>query len=1103
VTPSAPRIQRATQNCIVEASAGTGKTRELVNRIVAAVVEGCRIERVVAVTFTIAAAGEMKLRLRQELDQARRDEMLSVEGRGRASEALQHLERAFIGTIHSFCAQMLRQRPVEARVDPAFTEMDQAESFALFGREFQAWMQERLAFGPPIFGRLFARLSWGDRDPAESLKKAAWGLTEWRDFPAPWQRQPLALHQLVDAVMRQIERVLRMRDQCERPRADTLYQSLQPVADCLDRYNTARQIGRTDYESWESNILRLPKDVWLKQGYGVFSPAVSREAMIAAWERLREDIETFRERADADLAGALRDELWPMVERYQAAKDRLGKLDFTDLLIAARKLLHNGDALQHFRSRYERLFIDEFQDTDPLQAEILRMLCEDKLFLVGDPKQSIYRFRRADVELYGQIRNELVDGGATRVELSASRRSIAPIQDFVNAAFQDMPGYIPLTKGREAHPDQPAIIALPMPKPYSEKTPKITKTAIDGCAPSTVAAFIEWLLALKWRVSERDDPAVTREIEASDICILLRRFTKWVGGANIDITADYVRCLEARGIRHVLVGSKSFHSREEVLAVRAALRAIEWPDDELSVFATLRGSMLAVHDGTLLKFRHRYGSLHPLKKLPQDLDAEFKPVQDILALLADLHRGRNSRPIADTITRLLEHARAHAGLALRKGGERVLANVLRLTDLSRQFEAGAATSFRSFIDNLDDQETAGESSDPTVFEQEGEGVRLMTVHKAKGLEFPVVILADLTCRLTSDRADRFVDASRGLCAQPLMGLRPWELLDPQNLAVEQRLNRDEGERIAYVAATRARDLLVVSAVGERQSDILDESWLSPLHDALYPEDNRFRKPFPPTGCEFHGDATVLNRHRDCGPEEISVKPGLHQPRRGKHSVVWVDPKALNLQETASQGLQLEEVLTGSAEEGLAKYREWQANQATTVERGRIPSLAIERATEARLEDSKVELVSIEKQGIRPSGQAFGKLVHALLQQAQFPVKEAELRKIAQVEARILESSESDIDPAVQVALGALRHPLLQGIGTAVRVHREFPVMLRRDGRMIEGVIDLAFSDGRSWTIVDFKTGPADKKRNRGQLGLYREALESSTALPVRAVLFEI
>jgi len=220
--------------------------------------------------------------------------------------------------------------------------------------------------------------------------------------------------------------------------------------------------------------------------------------------------------------------------------------------------------------------------------------------------------------------------------------------------------------------------------------------------------------------------------------------------------------------------------------------------------------------------------------------------------------------------------------------------------------------------------------------------------------------------------------------------------------------------------------------------------------------------------------------------------------------VWFDPAALDLNEKRSMGLQYEDVLTGSAEAGLELYRAWQANQELIIAQAGKPQFEIERATEAALVDSKdVELVRIPRQGMRPAGRAFGKLVHALLQQADHPVTVENLRSIARVERRILNSEESDVEPAIQTALAALQHPLLAGTASAGRYHREFPVILREGEMLIEGVIDLALLDGAGWIIVDFKTGPADKKRNRGQLELYRRALRLATGMPVRAVLFEI
>src|ERR1700682_6627249 len=180
--------------------------------------------------------------------------------------------------------------------------------------------------------------------------------------------------------------------------------------------------------------------------------------------------------------------------------------------------------------------------------------------------------------------------------------------------------------------------------------------SIDACLPDTIVAFVEWLVRESgWKVRDPEDPSQLVPVSARHIAILFRRFTNW----GADITRDYVRALEAREIPHLLVGSKSFHSREEVETLRAALTAIEWPDDELSVFATLKGSLFAIPDNLLLRFHHEIGRLHPFRAIPENLAPELQPVAEALQVLAALHRERNRRPIADTVNALLESARAH------------------------------------------------------------------------------------------------------------------------------------------------------------------------------------------------------------------------------------------------------------------------------------------------------------------------------------------------------------------------------------------------------------------------------------------------------------
>jgi ATP-dependent exoDNAse (exonuclease V) beta subunit len=491
-----------------------------------------------------------------------------------------------------------------------------------------------------------------------------------------------------------------------------------------------------------------------------------------------------------------------------------------------------------------------------------------------------------------------------------------------------------------------------------------------------------------------------------------------------------------------------------------------------------------------------------MRELPADLDPEFDPIRDGFALLRQLHRKRNYRPVADTIHELLETTRAHAGFAFRKGGERVLANVYRLTDLARGFEiGGAATSFRAFVDYLDGEYESSETGEAPVLEQQGGGVHLMTVHKAKGLEFPVVILADLTAKLTGPQGgDRYADPDRRLCAQRLLWCAPWELLDAAE--AEARADEEEAIRIAYVAATRARDLLVVATIGE---EVREGGWLSPLNAALYPAKERWRTAEAAPGCPRFGDATVLNRPADQ-PDEISVRPGLHVPQTGTHRVVWFDPSVLALRVGKSEGVANEQVLQGTAEqaaEGLRRYHEWTDRRAQRIGNGSVPTFRVARAESFghsdEAESVPVETVTLSPGEGRPSGRRFGRVVHDILQRA---TSLDEVASLASVWGRRHGAGEPERMAAAQAARAALEY--VGGlIPDGATRQREWPVLVRlADGTVVDGRIDLAWCDGARWTVVDYKTDRRDH-RAFAQVQLYALALQRATGLPVRAIVLEV
>ena len=581
--------------------------------------------------------------------------------------------------------------------------------------------------------------------------------------------------------------------------------------------------------------------------------------------------------------------------------------------------------------------------------------------------------------------------------------------------------HVALSPYRPDAPEQPAVVALPVPEPYGQR--RVAGYAIEQSLPDAVGAFVHWLISTSgWTVTERTPSGelpLRMPIQPRHICILFRRFLHF----GDDVTRAYVDALEARGVPHLLVGGKSFHGREEVETMRAALAAVEWPDDELSVFATLRGALFAIGDEELLEYRfvnpaRRLHPFHAADRVP----AHLAPIADALALLRRLHSGRNYRPVAETVTQLLDATRAHVGLVLRAAGEQALANVLHIAELARQYELNGGLSFRGFVEELRQQAESSQAGEAPILEEGSQGVRLMTVHKAKGLEFPVVILADMTAKLCSDRPDRSIDRERGACYMRLGRWTPIELA--ANEPVELARDREEGVRIAYVAATRARDLLVVPAVGDVP---WDGGWTSPLNGAIYPDPSRRRIATAVPGCPPFKKDSVFRRPDDESATPMTVCPGLHSfapPAAEPYSVAWWDPHepslTLGLEPTPGirrEALIMKDVPKEIVQDGLREYERWRAGREDAIARGSRPSLTIRTATEwaassgdalgdpvpggeasgqpglfdAPIADTSArrrapaatlsgdDVLVVDARGsARPGGARFGELVHAIL-----------------------------------------------------------------------------------------------------------------------------
>jgi len=1125
---------------VVEAAAGTGKTTELVERIVAVVTRGVgRLSSLFAVTFTEKAAGEMKLRLRTELDRALGSAEVEAVARSRLRTALLELETAKIGTIHALCADLLRAHPVAADVDPAFEVADGERSRQLLKRAFEVFFMRWVAEPSEGVRRVLARaaIEGARDDPRSALFLAVSKLVETRDFDTPFRRDPLDRQLLLKRSMEQLS-TLCAQGQRSRDGRDPLRRALL----LLDRRVRAVRNSHPDVlEAFLRSIVR-DWDIWERNGRGkLFGDGLSRSDLIAQVASVRADVKAAVAALDADLAACLSRELLPVVAGYEHQKAEYGVLDFFDLLLRTRNLLRDHDDVRgELQARVTHLFVDEFQDTDPVQAEILLLLSADsalesdpyhvrpapgKLFVVGDPKQSIYRFRRADVTLYERVKARLLGCGAELVQLSTSFRSLPAIQSLVNGAFEPLmagdaergqASYVRLAPHRAARNDQPALVALPVPNPYGGMG-RITKKAINESLPDAVAAWLDWLLRHSgYKVPEegRDVP-----LEARHVCLLFRRFRAYDG----DVTRDYVRALEARRIPHVLSGGRAFYAREEVMALMAVLNAIEFPDDTLHVYATLRGPFVAFNDDALLAFKIKVGHLSPLRTVAVDgLGESEREIAHVLAMLLRLHRARNRRPVAASLAAFMNELRVHAGVAIWPTGEQSLGNLYKLLSLARSYERRrGASSFRGFVRWLEQNAEEAGAADATVVEESSDGVRIMTVHAAKGLEFPVVILCDPTAPKKPEYASRYIDVERKVWAQPLCDAEPSELTEQR----ERVREHDEAEltRLSYVAATRARELLVVPVCGDGPI----EGWTDVLARAVFPERVRFRQPertSAPYFPAFGPDSVVSWPASLQRVPEDSIAPGEHRPEAGDHRVVFWDPNMLDLSRRTQGGLMQEELLKvdeqGQGDAlGSARYAAFLSARTTQREQGALPSIRLQTVTD--LPDDPIltnepELAVIDSGVLRagrPSGKRFGSLVHALLQHASLSASHEQVTALARFLGRSLGASPVERERAVSDVLHALAHPLFERARAAERagvMYRETPLTTRaEDGTLLDGVVDMAFREqgphGPRMILVDYKTDLTigDLAPYARQLRSYAEALTRALGQPVESLLFRV
>jgi ATP-dependent helicase/nuclease subunit A len=1028
----ATAVSELERSLIVEASAGTGKTWTLIERIVQLVVEAERpLSSIAAMTFTEKAAGEMKERLRRRLDEVARSAE-DPEQRARAVAARRDLDSAEVSTIHSFCARLLRERPVEAHVDPEFVTPEEGVALELFDEVFAAWIDEAARAAGPVTDALRRGLA------PEALRELAATI---HDDPLPFARADLV------TLLAEGERIVDDVPPDLRKDAKVLF-----IRSAIDEVRHLLPLGIEELVAF-----RPVTDITFRPGKrGLFEGDAKRRAedFRKAFRELPARLAALPdERLLARLVGEVRDRF---LKRLAEEKQRRGLLDFDDLLLAARDLLRDSRAArEHFQSRFPHLVVDEFQDTDPVQAEVVMRLAAPEgeqdevaweglspaggaLFLVGDPKQSIYRFRRADVETYRRVAGSL--GADARLSLVTNFRSAPRILSFVNALFSrafdgapDEPWEVenaPLVPGPEAAADPDAgeviyLAAPPVPETHDDEAEE--EAPEDGSDEDADArATVQEARAVANLLRSRFAAGGYR-----DVAVLL--------GSNdaIDTFQDVFR--EA-GIPAVLDGGVSFYRREETAAVVAALRTVDDPSDGISTVAALKSFLFGLTDVELLDAAEAGARFDDPATAPAS-----GPVAESFAFLSSLRSRRLERPLAETLLELLSARRAFA--AVENGAVvnplQASANLERLLVLARELDA-EGLPFREAVARLS-LRLGERTAEPRAFEEDEDAVRLLTLHKSKGLEFDTVVVASLGFRdrvRAAPRKQLLYDYAGGTLAfrVPLGGR---SLGTPGLRIVEGRDDlrcRAEEKRLLYVALTRPRKTLVLSWFRRRKqrkdgtlSDAIGKSLLAPI---------AFAEALPPE---------IAHLVETVAPD-VSVPPPLAQPAAPADAV--------------DLGTEID-----SAEARLERAR---ATAARPLRRSGEKDGPWKTGAPAPTASSPEDLPSLEREEeVHGPAVRLGTAVHEAMELLLDPSRTPPASPTEAVSAASVPLDAAGLGEAATLVARLLAHPVVARARAARRRFVELPVLFRDDSLegapLVEGKIDLLFEEEDGWVVVDWKT----------------------------------
>jgi ATP-dependent exoDNAse (exonuclease V) beta subunit len=837
------------RSVLVEAGAGSGKTAVMAGRLALLLAAGAAPKAIAAVTFTELAASELLARVRDFVDELLDGRVprelrialpdgLSPDQRTNLDQAASAIDEITCSTIHGFCQRLIKPYPVEANIDPGASLMDPAQADLVFGDAVGRWLRDTLNSGEES---LVSELVFSNPAKASELVATAAGaLRDNRVLAAPQQR---AIPPLV-AAFRQAAadyRAFVVGSAAQEPESIAGASAFVEMGDAVAFAATsdtppalARVLASVPHPSlctakgtfsaykkkgkWEA----AAKIVGLSKADGGLLNSQAEELHLACCEGWTALLQTVAGRVLADLITAIQ----PIADSFRDYKRSAALLDFDDLIFAARDLLRDHPAVRDaLAKRYRHVLVDEFQDTDPLQTEIFWRLTGEPveaadpqdwagyrirpgaLFLVGDPKQAIYRFRGADVAAYVRAREAIrALSPDDLLTISTNFRSCAAILAYVNDRFaphltveKGQPGFTALDSFHPDHGEGLCVAALPVP--CAGEDGKAKSSVQRDCEAEAVAEMCCRLIGSQIIVDRKTD--TKRPCRPGDIALLAP------GGTEL---WRYEEALEKRGVPVATQAGKGFYRRQEVQDLIAITRVLADSRDSLALIALLRGPLVGLSEEQLLDLvwsqprDPERPDARPRLSIHLDAEAIEDPyARDIIEKLQSLRRGINGTTPHQLLAEAIDVLRVRPILLQRHGGqaERPLANVDLFLSLSQPYGVRGLKAFAEEMIAAWEGKTRSAEGRPDAQE---EAVSLVTMHASKGLEWPIVVPIN-TMTAGMDVRDPIIDSDTKTIFLPIFGVAPAGYEEAKAAEVAER--ERERLRLWYVAATRARELLVL------------------------------------------------------------------------------------------------------------------------------------------------------------------------------------------------------------------------------------------------------------------------------------------------------